>query len=96
MKSKNKKGRKPNKSFREKFTHKLIESQIGDVNIGIASDDSCSWVELVVKDKQLCFTFDGKGDKLLKVGLFKDRVEVVGQVRIWDASKGKSFMLNED
>ena len=56
---------------------------IGDVEEGGLSDDSGRWVSLNIKDTELNFSFDIKGETIDGIGLYKDVIQVVDQDRIW-------------
>ena len=82
-KNKVKKERKPRQDFAEKFAQKLRETGLGEVDDGALGDDSGRWVSLRVKDTELCFSFDMKGEKIDRIGLYKDKIEVTDHIRVW-------------
>jgi hypothetical protein len=85
-KKKDKKAKHPKpvkKDFITIFAEKLKASGLGEVDFGALSDDSCRWVNLKIKDKELCFSFDTTGEKIERVGLYQDVVEIVDQKQLW-------------
>lgn len=82
-----KKERKPRLDFAQRLAQKLIESGLGEVDEGALSDDSGRWVNLKIGRHELCFSFDMKGEKIDGVGLHKDIVRVVDQVKVWPLPK---------
>lgn len=80
---KNKKPKRPRQNFRQRLAQKLTEANIGTVTEDSFNDNSSSWVTLRVKDTTLEFSFDIKGEKLEKIELFQDVVEVTGQRKVW-------------
>jgi len=82
-KNKVKKERQPRKDFAEKFADKLRATNLGEVNEGAFSDNSARWVNLRIKDTELCFSFDTKGEKIDRIGLYKDKIEVIDHIRVW-------------
>ena len=82
-KNKTKKQSKPRKDFAEKFAQKLRESGLGEGYEGAFGDDSGRWVNLRVKDTELCFSFDMKGESMDRIGLYKDKIEVTDHIRVW-------------
>lgn len=75
---------RPRLNFRQRLAQKITEANIGTVTEDSFNDDSSSWVTLRFKDTELCFSFDIKGEKLEKVELFQDIVEVTGQRKVWE------------
>ena len=90
-----KKQRKPTPDFAEKFAQKLREGGLGMVSEGALNDDSGRWVELKIKDTTLCFSFDMKGESIDQIGLYKDKIEVVDQTRVW-ATERKQVEIKEN
>lgn len=82
---KNKSTKKPKVSFAQVLAEKLGE--FGKVETGALSDKSSRWVNLRIGDTELCFSFEIDGERLQDVGLFKDVVQVVDQVRLWTSDK---------
>lgn len=82
-KNKVKKERQPRKDFAEKLADKLRATGLGEVDEGELSDDSGRWVNFRIKDTELCFSFDMKGEKIDGIGLYKDKIEVTDHIRIW-------------
>jgi hypothetical protein len=82
-KNKVKKERQPRKDFAEKFADKLRATGLGEVDEGELGDDSGRWVNLRIKDTELCFSFDMKGEAIDRIGLYKDKVEVTDHIRVW-------------
>lgn len=80
---KTKKETKKRLDFSQKLAHKLREMGFGEVEEGTLSDQSGKWVELRDKGVSLTISFDIKGEKIERVGLYKDKVEVVDVIRVW-------------
>lgn len=76
-----KKKRTPKKSFAEILFDKI--SHLGEGDAGYFDDNSASWVSLRIKDTELHFQFDGKGQNIETIGLYKDKVEVTDQIKVW-------------
>ena len=71
------------KDFAKMFAKKIKEAGLGEVIEDAFDDDSGRWVSLRIKDTVLCFSFDMKGEKIESIGLYKDKVEVTDQIRVW-------------
>lgn len=82
-KNKVQKERQPRKDFAEKFAEKLRATGLGEVDEGVFSDGNGRWVNFRIKDTELCFSFDMKGEKIDRIGLYEDKVEVIDQIRLW-------------
>jgi len=78
-----KKERPPRKDFAQRLADKLRSTNLGVVDEGSLSDDSGRWVSLKIKDAELSFSFDMKGENIDSIGLFKDVIQVVDQQKIW-------------
>lgn len=78
-----KKKRKIKGNFASDLADKLRALGTGSVDAGVLSDKSGAWVNLRIGDTELCFSFDGQGNTIDGVGLYKDKVEVVDQEKIW-------------
>lgn len=76
-----KKKRSPKKSFAEILSEKL--NHLGEVDIGSLDDNSASWISLRIEDTELHFMFDGQGKNIERIGLYKDKVEVTDQIKVW-------------
>ena len=76
-----KKKRTPKKSFAEILSEKL--SHLGDVDIDSLDDHSASWVSVRIANAELHFQFDGQGKNIERIGLYKDKVEVTDQIKVW-------------
>lgn len=61
----------------------LLRSVDGQIDTGILSDNSARWVNFRRGNKQICFSFNVKGDKLEGLDVFEDVVEVVSEKRIF-------------
>lgn len=83
-KNKQTKTKRTRLNFRQRLAQKITEANIGTVTEDSFNDDSASWVTLRFQDTELCFSFDIKGEKLEKVELFQDVVEVTGQRKVWE------------
>ena len=70
-------------NFRQRFAQKITEANIGTVTEDSFNDDSASWLILRLKDTELCFYFNTKGENLEKIELLQDVVEVTGQRKVW-------------
>jgi hypothetical protein len=66
---------------KKRFIHKLQE-QIGG-EIDQFSDGSGMWLEIKRGDKVLTFSFDGEGEEIDKVNLYKEITEVVDSKEIF-------------
>jgi hypothetical protein len=66
---------------KKRFIHKLQE-QIGG-EIGQLNDGSGMWLEIKRGDKVLTFSFDGEGEEIDKVNLYKEITEVVDSKEIF-------------
>lgn len=82
-KIKSQKQRQPRKDFAEKFAEKLQAMQLGQVDAGALADGSGRWVNIRIKHKELCFSFDMKGERIDRIGLYKDEIEVVDHILIF-------------
>ena len=71
-------------NFRQRLAQKITEANIGTVTEDSFNDNSSSWVSLRLNDTTLEFVFDFKGEKLEKIELFQDVVEVTGQRKVWE------------
>lgn len=47
------------------------------------NDTGGKYVDVTIENTTLSFSFDDTGEKLTRIGMYKDRVEVTGQDRIW-------------
>lgn len=83
MKNKSQKLPKQRKDFSQKFADKLREMNLGIVEEDRASDNSSRWVSLRIDDSELHFEFDLKGEKMYRLGLYRDIVQVVDQNKIF-------------
>lgn len=72
--------KRPRMTFAERLAGKLLT--IGDIETGILSDRSASWVSVRVKDLCFSFTFDPKGEKIIRLGLYQDVWEKTGEKQI--------------
>lgn len=82
-KNKVKKQRKSKQNFAQKLAQKLRELGIGEVTEDTFDDDSGLWISFRIKDTELCFSFDIKGENIDRVGMYKDKVEVTDSVLVW-------------
>lgn len=67
---------------------KILEQQLKKANVGEVtsdrfSDGSCSWITIRNNDEELIISFDGKGENITDVELWKDIIEVVRTEKIW-------------
>lgn len=76
-----KKKRSPKRCFAEMLSEKLIH--LGDVDIGSLDDHSASWVSVRIRNAELHFQFDGQGKNIERIGLYKDKIEVTDQIKVW-------------
>jgi len=69
--------------FASKLAEKLSEMEIGQVEVGKLTDNSGRWVNLRKDDTTLCFSFEMDGEKINRIGLYKDKIEVTDSIRVW-------------
>lgn len=74
------KERKPKKSFADRLAEKL--HHLGDIDTGSLSDDSGSWVCVKVGLYSFNFTFDIKGEKIERLGLYKEVWQMVDEKQL--------------
>ena len=81
------KQKKPRMTFAERLAGKLLN--IGDIDTGMLSDRSASWVCVKVGQYSFNFTFDAKGEKIERLGLYKEVWQMVDEKQLvsFDASK---------
>jgi len=81
------KEKKPRKDFAQRLAEKLRE--LGEVDEGALGDDSGRWVLLRQGDLSVNFSFDMKGEKIDRVGFYKQVWQVVDDQQIFSFDKGK-------
>lgn len=69
--------------FAQKLAEKLRGTGSGTVEEGSFNDKSGRWVTIRNGATELCFSFDMKGEQIDRIALYKDKIEVVDQVKIW-------------
>lgn len=79
--------RRPRRTFAERLAEKL--SHLGDIDTGSLSDRSASWVCVKVGLYSFNFTFDIKGEKIERLGLYKEVWQMVDEKQLI------SFPVNE-
>ena len=86
---KNPKSKKYRMTFAERLAGKLLA--LGDIDTGVLSDRSAAWVSVRVKDLCFAFTFDAKGEKITRLGLYKDVWEKTGEKQIASFNDPKEY-----
>ncbi len=71
------------KTFAERFYDKLSECYPGKVEMGGLSDGSSIYIGLRKGKKSMEISFCPKGEKITKLGVWKDVIEVVDQDKIF-------------
>ena len=81
------KPKKPRMTFAERLAGKLLN--IGDIDTGTLSDKSGVWVCVKVGQYSFNFSFDGKGENIERLGLYKEVWQMVDEKQLvsFDASK---------
>jgi hypothetical protein len=82
--------KKPRMTFAERLAGKLLN--IGDIDTGVMSDRSASWVCVKVGLYSFNFTFDAKGEKIERLGLYKEVWQMVDEKQLlsFDAKEEQS------
>lgn len=75
--------KKQKKCFAEKLSEKLRSANLGEVTEDSFNDNSARWVNIRIKNKDLCVVFDMKGENITELGVWKDKIEVTGTINIF-------------
>jgi hypothetical protein len=68
----------------KKFSRRLYEKLLPFKNVTIDSfsDNSCTWINLKMGDKNLYIEFDGKGENIESISLSQDIINIDEEVII--------------